>query len=329
MIDFIYHNGEERPMPSISQLKYIVTVERLKHFGKAAKFCNVTQPSLSIQIQKAEEELGVVIFDRNKKPVVATAKGQTVIEHAKAVLREHEKLMMTSSQDEGEVVGDLVVGIIPTILPYLLPLFLARFSETYPKLNLIVEEMKTEDIVDALRTDQIDAGILATPLKEKGIRERVLYYEEFLAYFHKGHPLGKKKKIDSQKIGFQDIWLLKDGHCLRNQVSHLCTPNNSSRAFHNFKFEGSSLETLRNLIRTSQGYTLVPWTFVRVLSAEEQKENTRRFFAPVPLREVSLVYSREQWKKELIDALRSSIVSSLPADIKQTYDSKNKVVAID
>ena len=316
-------------MPSISQLKYIVTVARLEHFGKAAKYCRIAQPSLSIQIQKAEEELGIVIFDRNKKPVVPTARGHTVLEHAQAVLREHERLLIASKKLEGESVGDLTVGIIPTILPYLLPFFLKRFSQSFPKLDLTVEEMKTEDIVNALRTDQIDAGILATPLLEKGIREKVLYYEEFLAYFHKGHPLGKRKNIQSQNLGANDIWLLKDGHCLRNQVTNLCTPKQSSRAFDNVRFEGGSLETLRNLIRTSHGFTLVPWTFARNLSAEERKRQTKSFVTPAPLREVSLVYSRDQWKKEQIEALRRTIVESLPKDIKQSYESRNQIIGID
>ena len=307
-------------MPSLTQLKYIVTVDRLGHFAKAANICRVTQPSLSIQVQKAEEELGIVIFDRNKKPVKPTFVGEHIIKQAKIILQEYEKLMTISKDGRNEIAGELKIGIIPTILPYLLPLFIKQFSEKYPKVHLTIEEMKTVDIVDTLRSDDIDAGILATPLLEKGIREKVLYYEEFFVYFHKGHPLSLIKHLDPNQLEAKDVWLIKDGHCLRNQVTHLCLAQGSSPTFQNFHFEGGSLETLRNLIKTSRGFTLVPWTFVRQLPQDEQENHTKGFSYPIPLREVSLVYRRDLWKKNLIEALCQTISGALPRDIKKTYE---------
>ncbi|MGE0171298.1 MAG: hydrogen peroxide-inducible genes activator [Oligoflexales bacterium] len=304
-------------MTTITQLEYIVAVERLRHFGKAAKACHVSQPTLSMQIQKMEEDLGVVIFDRDKKPVLPTEKGAVIIEQSKAVLREYSKLLEIGKTEAGVVRGTFRLGVIPTLAPYLLPLFVQKFSLALPRVDLIIDEMKTEDIIKSLRDDQIDGGLLVTPLHEKGLKERVLFYEPFYVYASTDHQLNSKSKIVESDLDSNDIWLLKDGHCFRDQVINYCSLRREQHsAVTNIKFEGGNFETLRNLIRAGRGYTLFPHLFVSSLSASEKEKHVRGFKQPVPIREVSLVHRRDQWKTDILDALKDTIVQSLPADLK-------------
>ena len=315
-------------MPTISQLQYITAVDELKHFGKAAKRCHISQPSLSMQIQKVEEDIGFLIFDRNKKPVVPTAKGELFLEQAKRVLKEHEKLVYLCRVNFNELVGEFRLGIIPTLISYVLPHFLEHFTRTYPKVELKVDELTTEEIISQLRSDKLDAGILATPLSERGIREHPLFYEEFFAYVHPSHPLFANKVLRTDQIDTEGLWLLKDGHCFRNQVVNLCSKDPSSGNFQNFSFEGGSLETLRLLVRDCGGYTLVPALFAASLPEAESKSYLRRFEQPAPLREVSLAFSRTQWKRDITQALEDSIRHHLPKGVFENPPQNAEVIAI-
>ncbi|NRA64123.1 MAG: LysR family transcriptional regulator [Pseudobacteriovorax sp.] len=316
-------------MPSIVQLKYILSVDKLKHFGKAAEECHVSQPSLSIQIQKVEEEIGFLLFDRLKKPIVATEKGFHFIEQARRVVVEHEKLIGISAQFDGEISGTFHLGIIPTIMPYLLPLFLKSFSDRYPKVKLIIDELKTQDIIDLLRTDSLDAGILATPLKEKGIRERKLYYEPFMVYANEESPVLKSIEVELDNLSSKDIWLLEDGHCFRNQITQYCSMNRSEMVYPNIVFEGGNLETLRQLVRSSRGYTLVPSLFVDQLSVDERNKNIRRLASPIPTREISLVFQRDQWKTDIIKVLMTCVQECLPESVFEKVGSDHQIMDID
>ena len=320
-------------MPTLSQLNYIVAVDRFRHFGKAAKHCKVSQPSLSIQIQKVEEELDTVLFDRNKKPVLPTSSGAGFIEQAKRVLREHEKLLSYMHSQAHVIGGSFSIGIIPTVLPYLLPLFVQDFLSEYPHIDLSVEEMKTVDIIEALKADHIDAGILATPLKEEGIREMQLYCEDFLIYYNKSHAISSQKDTllasDLEALHPSDLWLLKDGHCLRNQVTQLCSSQGGQTVLGRFSFEGGSLETLRTLIRATSGYTLIPRSFALSLSNKELRECTKEFAPPVPVREISIVYAREQWKKDHIKALAKTVKNSIPKPLMSKQGTNTEVIGID
>ncbi len=317
-------------MPSLTQLEYIVAVEKLRHFGKAADSCHVTQPTLSMQIQKVEEEIGYPLFDRLKKPVMPTAKGQKFIQQAKVLLHEHLKLMDLSKNQGGEVSGELRLGVIPTVAPYLLPLFLDSFSGKYPKVHLLIDEMKTEDILAGLRDDRVDAGILATPLHEPGLKERPLYYEPFSLYVSKLNPLNARKRVKESDIEGHDMWLLADGHCFRTQIMRYCSLHEKDGVFHNVAFAGGNLDTLRNLIRKSKGYTLVPSLFVETLSESERRDYVREFEKPVPSREISLIYRRDQWKSDVLAALEATIRERLPKHLSQEHDPKGQeVVPID
>jgi LysR family transcriptional regulator, hydrogen peroxide-inducible genes activator len=316
-------------MTSITQLEYVIAVERLRHFGKAAKACHISQPTLSMQIQKMEEALGVIIFDRDKKPVLPTEKGTAVIEQAKAVLREYEKLLGISKTEAGVVRGSFKLGVIPTLAPYLLPMFLEKFSKAFPRVDLVIDEMKTEEIIKGLREDQIDAGLLVTPLHEKGLRERVLFYEPFYVYASTSHPLSARPTVVEADLDSTDIWLLKDGHCFRDQVINYCSlRSEQNSAATNVKFEGGNFETLRNLIRAGRGYTLFPHLFVRGLTAAEKEKHVRKFKQPVPSREVSLVHRRDQWKTDILEALRETIARNVPDDLTSLQKAKTERVEI-
>lgn len=316
-------------MPSIIQLEYIVAVDKLKHFGKAAEQCHVTQPTLSMQIQKVEEEIGYPIFDRLKKPIVATEKGQRFIAQAKVLILEHHKLMDLSRQQSNELSGTFRLGVIPTIAPYLLPLFLESFSKKFPKVHLVVDEHKTENIIELLRDDQLDAGILATPLKEPGLKERAIYYEPFYLYVSKSHPLNSRKRIKETDLSGDEMWLLADGHCFRQQIVRYCSLKNDEGVFPNIRFAGGNIDTLRNIIRKSRGYTLVPALFVETLSESERRDYVREFERPTPTREVSLLYRRDQWKSDILDALAVSISGQLPKELRDHHPKRQEIVAID
>lgn len=323
-IDCIYIHIEDiyRLMASLTQLEYIVAVEKHRHFGRASEQCHVTQPTLSMQIQKVEEEIGYPLFDRLKKPVIPTPKGQRYIRQAKILLHEHAKLVELSRRQEGQLSGEFRLGVIPTIAPYLLPLFIERFSKNFPNLELIVDEFKTDVILSLLANDALDAGVAATPLHEKGIRERPLYYETFYLYVSSHHALHERKRVREDDLNPADMWLLEDGHCFRNQVARYCSLKGEQSVFPNVRFQGGNLDTLRQLVRKAKGYTLVPALLVETLSDSERREHIREFELPQPTREVSLVYRRDQWKKDILDALVRTISENLPSSVVERVDRR-------
>ncbi|MCB9093780.1 MAG: LysR family transcriptional regulator [Halobacteriovoraceae bacterium] len=311
-------------MSTITQLEYLLAVDRFRHFGRAAKECHVTQPSLSMQLQKLEDELGVILFDRSKKPILPTEIGKKVIQQAKIVLQEHRKIEHIASQIEDEVIGQFKLGVIPTISPYLVPYFYSQFVKKYPHVNLTLIEMRTEDIIQELKDDRIDAGILATPLYDDQIIERVLFYEPFSLYVGTDHEYSSSKEMTLSKLKSDDIWLLDEGHCLRSQVERIC----SSAKKNKFKFKVGSLETIMNLIKESGGYTLIPELVVERLNKKEKEKYVREILRPRPSREVSIVHSRVFLKENIINSLEKVILDNLPAKLKSYKRSDLKVVDI-
>jgi LysR family hydrogen peroxide-inducible transcriptional activator len=316
-------------MPTITQLEYLVAVDRTRHFGRAAKECHVSQPALSAQIQKLEEELGVVVFDRKKKPVLPTPEGERILELARSVLREHAKLLHLAQSEGDEPTGGFKIGIIPTLAPYVLPLFVDAFAKEYPAVDLHIDELKTEEIILALREDRIDAGLLATPLGEKGLRERPLFYEPFYAYCAPGHPLLKRKKLRETDLEPHGLWLLQDGHCLRNQVVNFCSANNATQTYDNVHFESGNLETLRYLVHSGEGYTLLPHLMVLQLPKSEREKYVRPFVRPVPTREVSLVFRRDQFKQRIQRALFDCIRERIPDGLFDKESANMQVLDIE
>ncbi|MBW2713623.1 MAG: LysR family transcriptional regulator, partial [Deltaproteobacteria bacterium] len=302
---------------TLTQLEYILAVAKYRHFGKAAKACFITQPTLSMQVQKLEEELGIILFDRSRSPILTTTEGELVIEQARNVIREEKRLYDIVERSRDEISGDFRLAVIPTLSTYILPLFLQSFTNKYPMVNLVIEERTTEEIIGLLAEDEIDAGVLATPLNENSLMEKVLFYEPFYLFVAPEHPLAKKKKVREADLDLQEIWLLNKGNCLRDQVLNICSENQGRGKEHeeNIRFESGNLETLKNMVLTSSGYTILPHLAVEQL-ASPRKKLVREFINPVPTREVSLVYARSCLRERVLTALEEEIVSALPKELR-------------
>ncbi|MBI5372522.1 MAG: LysR family transcriptional regulator [Sphingobacteriales bacterium] len=301
---------------TLVQLDYIVAVDTWRHFATAAERCFVTQPTLSMQIQKLEEELGVKIFDRSKQPVVPTVTGTEIIDQARAILAGRNQLLETVQERKGMLVGELRIGIIPTLAPYLLPLFVQPFTRKYPDVRLVVHEMMTELIIARLREGKIDAGILVTPLQEPGIKEYVLFYEELMAYVSRKNAVYQKTYVLPQDIDPGKLWLLEEGHCFRSQIVNLCELQKISRENSHFDYEAGSIETLRRMVEMNDGITILP-ELATLDMPPRQTQLIRPFKKPSPMREVSLVVHRNLVKKRLIDVLQQQILLTIPEKIRK------------
>ncbi len=304
MIVFIFASNFIIQM-TITQLKYVLAVAEYKNFTLAAEKCFVTQPTLSMQIQKVEEELGIQIFDRTKKPIQLTEIGQKIVNQSKNIVNEADRIQDIVDQQKGFIGGEFRLGIIPTIMPTLLPMFLNNFIKKYPKVKLIIEELHTQDIIFKLNNGHLDAAIAATPLEEEKIKEVVLFYEPFVAYIPENHTNFNKKEIEISDLNLDEILLLQDGHCFRDSILNLCKNNNNLEHNH-FQLESGSFETLIKLADEGLGTTLLPYLHTLDLKEKDQTK-LRHFVEPKPAREVSLIYPKNELKIHIIDALRNTI----------------------
>lgn len=290
---------------TITQLYYVLAVAENRNFTLAAEKCFVTQPTLSMQIQKLEEELEVQIFDRTKKPIQLTEIGQKIVNQAKNIVNESNRIKDIVDQQKGFIGGEFRLGIIPTVMPTLLPMFLNNFVKKYSKVKLIIEEQNTEDIIIKLKNGHLDAAIAATPLEEDNIKEIVLYYEPFVAYIPENSYNHSKEKINVSDLETDNILLLQDGHCFREGILNLCKNANNATT-NNFQIESGSFETLIKLADEGLGITLLP--YLHTLDMNEQEKNKLRFFnEPVPAREVSIIYPKSELKIHIIEALKATI----------------------
>lgn len=290
---------------TITQLYYVLAVAEQQNFTKAAEKCFVTQPTLSMQIQKLEDELDILIFDRSKKPIELTEVGKKIVNQAKNIVNESYRIQDIVDQQKGFIGGEFKLGIIPTIMPTLLPMFLKAFIKKYPKIKLKIEELTTEDIISRLKEGHLDAAIAATPLANDFIKERVLFYEPFVGYIPEHHRLHSKGTLNTDDLEIDDMLLLEDGHCFRDGVINLC------KAFKNqnedqFQLESGSIETLVKLSDEGLGMTLLPYLHTLDLS-DKAKKNLHYFNEPSPAREVSLLYHKSELKMQIIDAMHSVI----------------------
>ncbi len=290
---------------TIIQLKYVLAVAEYQNFTLAAEKCFVTQPTLSMQIQKVEEELGIQIFDRTKKPIQLTEIGQKIVNQSKNIVNEANRIQDIVDQQKGFIGGEFRLGIIPTVMPTLLPMFLANFIKKYPKVKLIIEELNTEDIIIKLNNGHLDAAIAATPLHEEKIKEVVLYFEPFVAYIPESHASFSKNEIEISDLNLDELLLLQDGHCFRDSILNLCK-SNANLAHNHFQLESGSFETLIKLVDEGLGMTLLPYLHTLDLG-DKNKEKLRHFIEPKPAREVSLIYPKNELKIHIIDALRTTI----------------------
>lgn len=291
---------------TITQLHYVLAVAEHQNFTKAAQKVFVTQPTLSMQIQKLEEELDVLIFDRSKKPIELTETGRKIVQQARNIVNESDRIKDIVDQQKGFVGGLFRLGVIPTVMPTLLPMFLNTFIKKYPKVKLKIEELHTEAIIERLLDGHLDAAIAATPLELPNIKEKVLYYEPFVGYIPQGHRLYGQKKIEVGDLDLDDILLLEDGHCFKDGILNLCKATRSSGDEDNFQLESGSFETMVKLANEGLGMTLLPYLHTMDLKENEQK-NLRMFKEPNPAREVSLIYNKSELKMQIVDALHGTI----------------------
>ena len=294
---------------NLQQLSYIVALDTHRHFAKAADACFISQPTLSMMIQKLEEELEIKVFDRSKQPVIPTPVGVQIIERARRILQEVDHLKEMAQIERNTLAGELEIGIIPTLAPYVIPLFIKDFIKNYPQIKLKIRERITEEIVEDLKRGSLDVGILVTPLEERGLKEMTLFYEEFLVF--SSHKYNKDYLLP-EDIDPNELWLLEEGHCFRSQILNLCELQR--KAHPQIEYQSGSIETLIRLVERQQGVTIIPELALMNLSASQQKK-IKAFKAPAPTRQVSLVTYRHSLKGRLVEVLEKAILSSLPPDI--------------
>ncbi|MBC7696301.1 MAG: LysR family transcriptional regulator [Burkholderiales bacterium] len=301
---------------NLQQLEYIIAVDKLKNFVKASESCFVTQATLSMMIKKLEEELDAKIFDRSKQPVKTTEIGVKIITQARKIILESKKLKEIISEEKGIVSGELRLGIIPTLAPYLLPLFLKKFTQDFPLIKLIINEYTTDIITHKLKTGELDAGILSTPLNDSAIKEQVLFNERYFLYVNSKEKGFNKQYVLPKDIDINRLWLLEEGHCMRSQILNLCALKKQKELGERFLYNAGSIETLKNMVDTNFGMTIIPELAIRNFNPS-QKKRLRIFKSPAPVREISLVIHREFLKANLIQSLKETILSVIPNDMKQ------------
>lgn len=298
---------------TITQLQYVLAVAEYKNFTKAAERVFVTQPTLSMQVQKLEEELGVKIFDRSKKPIELTEVGQRIVDQAKSIVNESNRIQDIVDQQKGFIGGEFRLGIIPTIMPTLLPMFLQTFVKKYPKVSIKIQELTTEAILDKLREGHLDAAIAATPLSHEDIVEKPLYYEPFVGYVAPQHPLHHLKEISTSELVPDELLLLEDGHCFTDNILNICNtshlPANSG-----FNLKSGSFETLIKLADEGLGMTLLPYLHTLDLDLK-RKENLRMFAKPYPSREVSIIHYKSELRIQIINKLHEVILGIIKGAI--------------
>ncbi|MXV13969.1 hydrogen peroxide-inducible genes activator [Hufsiella ginkgonis] len=310
---------------TLVQLEYIVAVDTYRSFVAAAEKCFVTQPTLSMQVQKLEETLGVKLFDRSRQPVVPTEIGTQIIQQARKILDESARIRELIDGHQGEIKGDLKVGVIPTLAPYLMPGVITGMLKNYPALRLQIWELTTDQIIAQLKNGLLDCGLLSTPLGDQALQEIPLLYESFAVYLSDNSPLVKKKYLSSKDIAGAGLWLLNEGHCMRNQVLNICRQKDSGDHPQNFEYNTGSVETLKRMVDLGNGITILPELSLGDLT-HQQLERVRYFKTPEPVREISIVTHRNFLKRSAIDALEKQILSTIPKNMRS--NKKREVVGI-
>lgn len=301
---------------TLQQLEYIVSLDTYRHFVTAADKCFVTQPTITLQVKKLEDEIGIQLFDRSKTPLEPTPIGEGFITKARNILTEVNQLKESINDDRNNLKGNFKIGIIPTISPYIIPQFTGGFMKNYPDTVLDIEELQTNDIIESLEKNKIDIGILVTPLEHSSIREIPLYNEPFVYY---GDRTNSENKINTKDVEDKEgLWLLNSGHCFRNQVLNIC--NNSSNK-NNIHFKSGSIETIIKMVDNYGGFTLIP----ELASNNTDESKTHLFNDPQPVREVSIVVHKGFVKESLINAIRKEILAIVP----KSFETNNRFKKIE
>jgi LysR family hydrogen peroxide-inducible transcriptional activator len=293
---------------NIQQFNYILALAEFRHFELAAEKCNITQSTLSTMISKFEEEIGIEIFDRKKKPVQVTKEGSTIIEQLKIITADIDQLKELTKEVKGEIKGNLTLSVIPTIAPFLLPLFLQDFAAKFPNLNIIVREETTSEIVRKIKSRELDIGILSIPIEDKDIVEVKLYDEPFV-FFDANDA--ESSSVSIQKINTNNLYLMEEGHCMRTQVLKLCDLNRTSVDTKlNFEYKAGSIDSLLRFVKANRATTLLPYLSIADFS-ESEKKHVSYFAESVPYRSIGLVVHRHFVKKRLLETLQKNIAEKI------------------
>lgn len=301
---------------NLVQLEYLIALDTYRQLTIAAEKSHISQPALTMQLQKLEEELGVKLFDRSKQPVLPTEIGQAVIAQARVVVQESQRITDLVQTYKQDVSGEIRVGIIPTLAPYLLPLFLAQFLQKFPLVKLRVRELPTDTLVQLLKAGQLDVGIAVSPLADDRLYEHRLFYEEFVVYVAADDHHHDKQFVLAEDISADQLWLLEEGHCMRSQIMNLCELRKQRLDGQNFYYEAGSIEGLKKMVDRYGGMTVLPELATLDMPTAQQAQ-LRRFARPVPVREVSLITHRHYVKQPLIDALKAEILRAIPGQMQQ------------
>jgi LysR family hydrogen peroxide-inducible transcriptional activator len=306
---------------TLQQLEYIVALDEYRHYVTAAEQCFISQPNLTMQVKKLEDEIGVRIFDRDQKPLQPTEIGREVIIRARHIIRESKELKEFVNHEKHAMEGDFSIGVIPTLAPYLLPQFLPVFMKDNPKVHLKIQELQTKQIIAQLKNGVIDMGFLVTPLKEPSIKEIPVFYEPFLLYLSENHQLLGKELMVAEDLDPSEVLVLDEGHCFREQALAICRRAELGSSI-GFDYQSGSIEALKNLVQKGVGYTLVPELSV---IHELNSLHIRRFTNPEPVREVSIVVHSSYFKESVINRLKETIHQVIP----KRFQEKKTIVPLD
>ena len=298
---------------NIQQLEYIVALDKHRHFQRAAESCAVSQPTLSALVQKLEEELDLTIFDRKSHPITPTDSGQAVIDQARVVLFHIAQLKEMTRKEKEMDCGTVRIGVIPTVAPYILPRLFKQMQQMFPKIELKAYELRTAVIIEQLRKAELDMAILATPLEQPDFLEVPLYYEKFAAYVSPSEALYDKKEIIANEMPTEHLWVLKEGHCMRNQVFNFC----QTQSAYSTTYEAGSIDTLIKIVDENGGYTVIPELHLPLLH-ESQKQHVRLLAAPTPVREISLIIRQDYVRERLVNALAEAVKAIIPDEMLDT-----------
>lgn len=301
---------------TIQQLRYIVAVDQHRSFREAAKSCHVSQPALSTQIKKVEEMLDCLLFDRSRSPVAPTERGRMVVDHARLVLAQIDHFAEIAGGRD-QVSGVYRLGVIPTLAATILPRLLPPFVGAYPSVALEVFETHTDVLVRKLREGSLDGGIAVGPLDVPGLSERLICHEALLAYLPPKHPLAEKERVKQPALADEHVWLLSEGHCFRAQALHLCSVDRRWTGGGAVRFDGSSFDTLMNLVDAGLGITIVPELLAIGLSPARRAAQVRRFAEPEPKRQINFVFAREHLRRGIADALFATLKDGLPPEVQR------------
>lgn len=305
---------------TLQQFEYILALDKTRHFVRAAELCGVTQPTLSAMVQKLEDEIDCKIFDRSRQPIESTEIGKQILKQAQVIIYHVNQLKEGVRNEKDSLSGTLNLAIIPTIAPYLLPQFIASFRTMYPNITLKVTELHTETIIEKLRVAEIDMAILSTPLDDQKILEVPLYYERFVAYISPREPIYERTELSASDMPLDRLWVLEEGHCLRNQVFNFC----HEKPTHNSTYEAGSIDTLVKIVDINGGYTVIPELHIDLLS-EKQKLNLREIVNPEANREISVVIRHDFVREGVLNAVADCVKQIIPAHM---LDARLKKFAI-